>query len=110
MRSIAHYHRNRFLQKALLVAAVLSVSSIALACALAPISSSNPSSASATEKSAKPAAKPSPDLLIFANGDQLTGQLERGVGNSIIFDLAGQGEVAAFGWQLCGVAEELPGQ
>ena len=36
--------------------------------------------------------KPPPDLIIFANGDQLTGTLERGVGNSIVFksDVAGE--------------------
>lgn len=37
-------------------------------------------------------AKPQPDLLIFKNGDQLTGTLERGTGNSIVFksDMAGE--------------------
>ena len=36
--------------------------------------------------------KPSTDVLIFTNGDQLTGNLERGVGDSIIFksDMAGE--------------------
>jgi hypothetical protein len=40
----------------------------------------------------KPAAKPAPDVLIFTNGDQLSGTLERGVGNSIVFksDMAGE--------------------
>jgi hypothetical protein len=36
--------------------------------------------------------KPTPDVIIFKNGDQLSGTLERGVGNSIIFksDVAGE--------------------
>jgi hypothetical protein len=36
--------------------------------------------------------KPLPDVIVFINGDQLTGQLERGVGNSIVFksDVAGE--------------------
>jgi len=50
-------------------------------------------SAPAPDKSTKPAAKSSPDLVIFTNGDQLTGQLERGVGNSIIFKSDDAGEV-----------------
>ncbi|HEY4380714.1 MAG TPA: DUF481 domain-containing protein [Acidobacteriaceae bacterium] len=39
-----------------------------------------------------PAPKPSPDVLVFANGDQLTGTLESGTGNSIVFksDMAGE--------------------
>ena len=38
------------------------------------------------------AAKPAPDVLIFTNGDQLTGKLVRGVGGSIVFssDMAGE--------------------
>jgi Protein of unknown function, DUF481 len=32
-----------------------------------------------------PAAKPAPDVIVFTNGDQLTGTLERGVGDSIVF-------------------------
>jgi hypothetical protein len=38
------------------------------------------------------APKPAPDTIVFTNGDQLTGTLERGVGNSIIFksDMAGE--------------------
>ncbi len=45
---------------------------------------------------AKPAAKdepkPLPDVIVFTNGDKLSGQLERGVGNSIVFksDMAGE--------------------
>jgi hypothetical protein len=40
--------------------------------------------------------KPAPDLLVFLNGDQLTGQLERGVGNTVVFksDVAGEVSVS----------------
>jgi hypothetical protein len=36
--------------------------------------------------------KPPPDVIVFTNGDQLTGQLQRGIGNSIVFksDVAGE--------------------
>ena len=36
--------------------------------------------------------KPPPDLIVFTNGDQLNGTLERGIGNSIVFksDVAGE--------------------
>ncbi len=39
-----------------------------------------------------PAPKPTPDVIVFTNGDQLTGTLERGIGNSIVFrsDVAGE--------------------
>jgi hypothetical protein len=39
-----------------------------------------------------PEPKPSSDVIVFTNGDQLTGTLERGVGNSIVFksDMAGE--------------------
>jgi hypothetical protein len=40
-----------------------------------------------------PEAKPSPDVLIFANGDQLTGTLVRGVGDSIVFKSEMAGEI-----------------
>ena len=38
------------------------------------------------------APKPPPDLIVFTNGDQLTGTLERGIGSSIVFksDVAGE--------------------
>lgn len=38
------------------------------------------------------APKPAPDVIIFTNGDQLSGTLERGVGSSVIFksDMAGE--------------------
>jgi len=31
------------------------------------------------------AAKPAPDVIVFANGDQLTGTLERATGDSFVF-------------------------
>jgi hypothetical protein len=39
-----------------------------------------------------PAPRPAPDVIVFTNGDQLSGTLERGVGNSIVFksDMAGE--------------------
>jgi hypothetical protein len=39
-----------------------------------------------------PAPKPPPDVIVFTNGDQLTGTLERGVANSVVFksDMAGE--------------------
>ena len=39
-----------------------------------------------------PAPKPAPDVILFTNGDQLSGTLERGVGNSVVFksDMAGE--------------------
>jgi hypothetical protein len=39
-----------------------------------------------------PAAKPAPDVIVFTNGDQLTGTLERGVGDSVVFksDIVGE--------------------
>jgi hypothetical protein len=39
-----------------------------------------------------PAAKPVPDVIVFTNGDRLTGKLERGVGDSVVFqsDMAGE--------------------
>ena len=41
---------------------------------------------------AQAVAKPTPDVLIFTNGDQLTGSVLRGVGDSIVFksDMAGE--------------------
>ncbi|HEU4634638.1 MAG TPA: DUF481 domain-containing protein [Edaphobacter sp.] len=39
------------------------------------------------------AAAPSADVVIFNNGDQLTGKLERGVGDSIVFKSDAVGEV-----------------
>src|SRR5260370_1207432 len=40
-----------------------------------------------------PAAKPSPDVLIFTNGDQLTGTLVHGVSDSIVFKSEMAGEI-----------------
>jgi hypothetical protein len=42
--------------------------------------------------SAQDKAKPEPDVIIFTNGDQLSGTLERGVGDSVVFksDMAGE--------------------
>jgi hypothetical protein len=44
------------------------------------------------EAIAQPALKPAPDIIIFTNGDQLSGTLERGVGSSVMFksDMAGE--------------------
>jgi hypothetical protein len=38
------------------------------------------------------AAKPEPDVIVFTNGDQLTGTVERGAGDSLVFksDMAGE--------------------
>jgi hypothetical protein len=43
-------------------------------------------------RSQAPAPKPPSDVLVFTNGDQLTGTLEHGAGNSIVFksDMAGE--------------------
>lgn len=38
-------------------------------------------------------AKPAPDVIVFTNGDQLTGTLERGVGNSVVFKSDVVGEI-----------------
>jgi hypothetical protein len=40
-----------------------------------------------------PPAKPAPDVIVFTNGDQLTGALERSVGNNITFKSDSVGEV-----------------
>jgi hypothetical protein len=72
--------------------------SIALILTAAASSTATPARAQATPPAAKaPAAKPpvprpSPDVIVFTNGDQLSGTLERGVGNSIVFksDMAGE--------------------
>jgi hypothetical protein len=49
-----------------------------------------PPRAGAQDKPAPP--KPAPDVIVFTNGDQLSGTLERGIGNSITFksDMAGE--------------------
>jgi Protein of unknown function, DUF481 len=44
-----------------------------------------------------PAAKPAPDVIVFTNGDQLTGTLERADGDSFVFksDIVGEVTVSA---------------
>jgi hypothetical protein len=39
------------------------------------------------------AAKPTPDVIVFTNGDQLTGTLESGVGDSVVFKSDVVGEI-----------------
>src|SRR5271170_115572 len=43
------------------------------------------------------AAKPAPDVIVFTNGDQLTGTLERATGDSFVFksDVVGEVTVSA---------------
>jgi len=43
------------------------------------------------------AAKPGPDVIVFSNGDQLTGVLERATGDSFVFksDIVGEITVTA---------------
>jgi Protein of unknown function, DUF481 len=71
----------RTLQPALSAAALLVV-------ALSMSSTASP----AQQPGANPAPKPSPDVIVFTNGDQLTGSLERAVGGSVVFksDMAGE--------------------
>jgi hypothetical protein len=47
---------------------------------------------SSTAMAQAKAAAPKPDVIVFTNGDQLTGTIERGVGDSIVFknDVAGE--------------------
>jgi hypothetical protein len=40
-----------------------------------------------------PPAKPEPDVIVFANGDQLSGKLERGTGDSVVFNSDSVGEI-----------------
>ena len=42
-------------------------------------------------------AKPAPDVIVFTNGDQLTGTLERATGDSFVFksDVVGEVTVSA---------------
>ena len=57
-------------------------------------STSLPAQAQATT----PAPESAPDVVVFTNGDQLSGKLERGIGNSIVFksDMAGEITHACF--------------
>ena len=50
------------------------------------------SATAARAQATPPAPKPPPDVIVFTNGDQLTGTLERGTGNSVVFksDMAGE--------------------
>src|ERR1700738_2537462 len=43
------------------------------------------------------AAKPAPDVIVFTNGDQLTGTLERATGDSFVFksDVVGEVTISA---------------
>jgi hypothetical protein len=52
---------------------------------------------SITARAQQPAPKPAPDLIVFTNGDQLTGTLERILGDTIVFksDMAGEISVPA---------------
>jgi Protein of unknown function, DUF481 len=52
----------------------------------------NPLALSQTSSSQKAAPKPAPDVIVFTNGDQLTGKLEKGAGDSVTFnsDMAGE--------------------
>jgi hypothetical protein len=51
-----------------------------------------PSLASLAQKPADPAPQPPPDVLLFTNGDRLTGVLERAAAGSVVFksDVAGE--------------------
>jgi Protein of unknown function, DUF481 len=46
----------------------------------------------ATAVAQEAAKKPEPDVIVFSNGDQLTGTIERGAGDSVVFksDMAGE--------------------
>jgi hypothetical protein len=52
--------------------------------------------ASAQTTAPPPAAKPTPDVLVFTNGDQLTGKLQSAAGGNIVFasDMAGSLTIA----------------
>jgi hypothetical protein len=49
--------------------------------------------AKAADPAAPAAPKPAPDVILFTNGDQLTGTLERGAGNSVVFKSDTAGEI-----------------
>ena len=63
------------------------IAPIALGAFLLPLAASF-----AHAQAAPPPPKPAPDVVIFTNGDQLTGTLERGAGDSVVFksDMAGE--------------------
>jgi Protein of unknown function, DUF481 len=52
----------------------------------------SPSSPRAHAQAVQPAPRPPADVVMFTNGDQLTGTLERGAGTSVVFksDMAGE--------------------
>lgn len=56
----------------------------------------DPAASPAPSQAAPQAAKPTPDVLVFTNGDQLTGKLERAVGGNVVFasDMAGELTIA----------------
>jgi hypothetical protein len=56
------------------------------------LAASSPARAQEKAPDKAPPPKPAPDVILFTNGDQLSGTLERGVGNSIVFksDMAGE--------------------
>jgi hypothetical protein len=68
-----------------------SARSLALLAALF-LAASSPTHAQEKAPDKAPPPKPAPDVILFTNGDQLSGTLERGVGNSIVFksDMAGE--------------------
>jgi hypothetical protein len=77
----------KFLGKCSLSLRCFTLALFALLCLSSAIS---PAQGPSAEKG--PAAKPASDVIVFTNGDQLSGTLERGVGNSIVFksDMAGE--------------------
>ena len=50
-----------------------------------------------TARAQSAAGKPAPDVIVFTNGDQLTGTLERATGDSFVFksDVVGEVTVSA---------------
>ena len=60
-------------------------SAIAAAIVLLGLRLSLPALQPVAQAQAPAASKPAPDVLVFTNGDQLTGKLLRGVGDSVVF-------------------------
>jgi hypothetical protein len=69
--------------------AQISLAALLLALATAPARGQ----AKAADPAAPAAPKPAPDVILFTNGDQLTGTLERGAGNSVVFKSDTAGEI-----------------
>jgi hypothetical protein len=65
---------------------------IATAVVFIAITGSHPASL-AQQPAANPAPKPPPDVILFTNGDRLTGALERAVGGSVVFKSDVVGEI-----------------